>query len=267
MGLASWLLHRITFRNAPSSRDDAYKDYDYFEASTERFVGRFGSALDFSGKSVLEVGCGSGVLCIEAAKRGASRVVGIDIEATDIAFDYLQAHHPECADRVRFIHTDGSLNELGDESFDIVLSKDSFEHYRDPDEVLAKMTRLLRPGGELVIGFGPLWKSPFGGHIWYMTKVPWAHLIFPEDIIMAERRRFRPAERATRFADVAGGLNKMTLGRFRALIEASGLECTYWGTNVSAHPAVRAMNVLSRVSPLREYFTNSVYTIWRKPPA
>ncbi len=34
---------------------------------------------DLSGKTVLDVGCNSGQLCFEAKKRGASRVVGIDI--------------------------------------------------------------------------------------------------------------------------------------------------------------------------------------------
>jgi len=36
----------------------------------------------------------------------------------------------------------------------------------------ADMTRLLAPGGELVIGFGGLWKSPYGGHVQFMTKLP-----------------------------------------------------------------------------------------------
>jgi 2-polyprenyl-3-methyl-5-hydroxy-6-metoxy-1,4-benzoquinol methylase len=34
---------------------------------------------DLTGKSILDVGCGSGIYCFEAAKRWASRVVGIDV--------------------------------------------------------------------------------------------------------------------------------------------------------------------------------------------
>lgn len=46
---------------------------------------------------------------------------------------------------------------------------------------------------------------------------------------------------------------------------SSGLECVHLHRNVSDHPAMRVMDVISRIPPLREYFTNNVYAIWRKP--
>jgi len=52
--------------------------------------------------------------------------------------------------------------------------------------------RRLAHGWRIAIGFGPLWKSPYGGHIGYMTRLPWAHLLFSERAIMRERRRFFP---------------------------------------------------------------------------
>lgn len=36
--------------------------------------------LDLAGRSLLDVGCNSGMYCFEAARRGASRVVGIDVD-------------------------------------------------------------------------------------------------------------------------------------------------------------------------------------------
>ena len=81
-------------------------------------------------------------------------------------------------------------DDLGHDKFDIVLSKDSFEHYNDPENQIFTMQQYLKEEGILVIGFGPLWKSPYGGHISWMTKFPWAHLIFPESVIMAERKTY-----------------------------------------------------------------------------
>ena len=262
---ARWLFHQVCFK-APPARGPTTGalDYEFDNRSAQRFLGRFGRELRFENKSVLDVGCGTGVLCVEAARRGAERVLGVDIQPVEPANTYLHARHPDVEGRVRFVRTDG-LGHLPEEAFDLVLSKDSFEHYREPERLVGRMAELLRPGGELVIGFGPLWKSPLGGHITYMTRLPWAHLLFSERVIMAERRRFRPDESATRFADVVGGLNKMTLGRFRGLMEGRGLECIYWATNASEHPVVRAMDAFARIPPLREYFTNNVYTIWRKP--
>ncbi len=174
------------------------------------------------------------------------------------------AANPSLAERFEFFQTDGSLDELGGRQFDLVLSKDSFEHYANPEAFVSHIIEHIAPGGELAIGFGPLWKSPFGGHIDFMTPLPWAHLLFPEDVIMAERRRFRPEEDARRFEEIKGGLNKMTLRRFRQVMEATGFERRYFATNVSDNPGVKAMRVGSRLPGLREYLTANVYSIWAK---
>lgn len=81
---------------------------------------------------------------------------------------------------------------------------------------------------------------------------------------MAERRRFRPEEDARRFEEIKGGLNKMTLRRFRQVMEATGFERRYFATNVSDNPGVKAMRVGSRLPGLREYLTANVYSIWAK---
>jgi hypothetical protein len=82
---------------------------------------------------------------------------------------------------------------------------------------------------------------------------------------MAERRRYRPDDPAETFGEVRGGLNKMTLVRFRQIMAATGFECLYFETNRGEHPATRAMRPLSRVPALREYLTTNVYSVWRKP--
>lgn len=170
---------------------------------------------------MLDVGCSSGILCVEAARRGATEVVGIDTELA-YADEFLRERAPDVADHVRFFTTDGSLDVVADRQFDLVVSKDSFEHYPEPESFVRSIVPLIAPGGSLVIGFGPLWKSPEGGHIGYMTKLPWAHLIFPERVIMSERRRFRPDEQARRFGEIRGGLNKMTYAAFAASSRRAG---------------------------------------------
>ncbi len=268
--LARRLLHAVSVKNAQPPTYSAEQFEELFAhgvESTSRFFARFDGALQVRGRSVLDVGCGAGDTCIEAARRGAVRAVGVEIQPLDRARENVTRNFPELAERVALVSTDGSLRELGDERFDVLISKDSFEHYDDPEHFVAVMTRLLAPGGTLAIGFGPLWKGPTGGHIDYMTKLPWAHLIFPEPTIMDERRRFRPAESAARFSDVRGGLNKMTLARFERIMDGTGLRRTYFATNASENPVVRAMDAVSRVPPLREYFTANVYSLWEKDAA
>jgi SAM-dependent methyltransferase len=266
-GVSRWLFHALCFRHAtPPHYDDArfwdrFANYD--TASTRRFFARFGNRLELRGKSVLDIGCGRGATSVEAARRGARRVVGVDLEIHPQSRQLVS--DPELDGRVELLTTEGTLGELGSERFDVILSKDSFEHYADPESLICRFANLLEPDGLLAIGFGPLWKSPQGGHLEFMTPLPWAHLLFPEHVILAERRRFRPDEDARSFAEISGGLNKMTLARFRAIMESSGLQCVFFATNQSNHPVVRMMTVVSTFPPLRELFTTNVYGVWRHP--
>lgn len=238
--------------------------------SAERFFKRLPGWVDPRGKRTLDVGSGGGHLCILMAQRGARQVVGVDLseEGLKVATATLRKAGAELP--VEFRAYGGDLGELGDERFDMVVSKDSFEHYGaypgtpDADRMVRDMANLLVDDGILVIGFGPLWKSPLGGHI--DTNVPWVHLVFPEEVIFDEFRRVRPPGKTARTFEQGVGVNRMTLARFRRIMTHSGLECLSIRTNVSDHPAVKIMDKLARIPGLEEHFTTSVYGVWRRPP-
>jgi 2-polyprenyl-3-methyl-5-hydroxy-6-metoxy-1,4-benzoquinol methylase len=204
------------------------------------------------------------------AQRGARRVLGVDIQSVDFARNQIAERYPEVSDSIEFRQV-ASPREVGDERFDVVLSKNAFEHVENPEAYVADMARLLEPDGQLVIGFSALWKSPYGGHVQYMTKLPWAHLLFPEQVVLRERKRFRPDEDPASYADVQGGLNRMTLGRFRRIMAASRLEPTYFAVNRNDRVIAKALDALGRIPGLKEYFAFSVHSIWRhsgeRPPA
>jgi SAM-dependent methyltransferase len=268
-GFAEALFHRLCFREAvpPQYTEEEYEAwFDESMASASSFFRRHGDHLRLQGASLLDVGCGAGAVCVEAAQRGARRAVGVDVQPLGEYREIIARRVPEAAPRIELLETDGTLDELGAEVFDLVVSKDSFEHYPDPESFVHVLAGRVAPGGTLAIYFAPLWKSPKGGHIDFMTKVPWVHLVFPESVIMKERRRFRPSEDPARFEDIRGGLNKMTLRRFRAIMATSALACRHFETNPSERPIVRAMTLVAKIRPLREYFTTGVFGVWQKPP-
>jgi SAM-dependent methyltransferase len=231
-------------------------------AADERFFARMPAELSFAGRSVLDYGCGGGHTCVIAAQRGAQRVLGVDIQGVDFARRQVAERYPELAARIEFRHIEPG-GEIGDERFDLVLSKNTFEHVEDPERYVADMTRLLAPDGDLVIGFSALWKSPYGGHVQYMTKLPWAHLLFPEQVVLRERTRFRPGEDPACFEEVKGGLNRMTLTRFRAIMAQSRLEPTYFAVNRNDRAIAKVLDALGRIPGLKEYFAFSVHSVWR----
>ena len=79
--------------------------------------------------------------------------------------------------------------KVTDEQADSMFTLEAFEHFAQPEEVLRVMRRLVKPGGEARIAFGPTWYYPLGGHLF--SIFPWAHLIFTERALLRWRRDFK----------------------------------------------------------------------------
>ncbi len=258
------LLRLVSKRTTSRPRDyeEAYFRRGMSEAST--FLQRFGFPIDFRGKRVLDYGCGYGPLAFHLAQeKGADAVTGVDIDQAriDFARQRLSSKYPNLAGSVEF----KSPEEIDGHQFDIVVSKDSFQHYNDPVHVLSQMMELTAPGGLIAIGFGPLWRSPYGGAIDFMTKLPWAHLIFSEEVIMRERQRYRPEEKAQAYKDTRGGFNKMTLRRFREIVAESDANVLSFRANASSSVVGRASRLLAGIPGWREFFTLNVYAVLSTP--
>jgi len=162
-------------------------------------------------KVVIDFGCGSGMEAVEIAERGARRVIGIDLQEDRLAAARRLAAQRGMADRCQFSVRPDTLA-------DVIISIDSFEHFDDPAAILEEMYRLLRPGGCVLVSFGPTWYHPLGGHLF--SVFPWAHLLFTERALIRWRSDFK-SDGATRFSEVAGGLNQMTIRRFERLVRQS----------------------------------------------
>jgi len=99
--------------------------------------------LGRTGLDILEVGCGSGWLCHRLATLG--RVTG-----TDLANEVLPRSDPATRN-VTFIAGDFFDLDFPTPGFDVVVSLEVLAHVEDQDAFLAKIARLLRPGGYLML--------------------------------------------------------------------------------------------------------------------
>ncbi len=195
-----------------------------------------------AGKVVLDFGCGLGAEAIEVAKHGARRVIGIDIRHDVLTLARAAAEEAGVSHRCVFTTST-------DERADVILSVDGFEHYDDPEGVLRLMRRLIEPDGRVLVAFGPPWFHPMGGHLF--SVFPWAHLIFTERALIRWRSDFK-SDGATRFREVVGGLNQMTVRRFRDLIDRSDFVSEWF----EAVP-IRRVRRFSRFL-MREFMTSIV---------
>jgi len=106
---------------------------------------------DLSGKRILDAGCGTGALAVEAARRGA-QVVAIDLSPTlvDLARDRIPQ---EVAHLVEFCSGDMLDPSLG--HFDHVVAMDSIIHYQTDDAVNALARLAERTSASIVFTFAP----------------------------------------------------------------------------------------------------------------
>ena len=107
---------------------------------------------DLRGQRVLDAGCGTGALAVEAARRGAD-VVAIDLSPSLVELARSRTPTEQLSGSIEFRVSD--MLELGVDSFDWVVAMDSLIHYRTPDmvEMVAKLARSTRKG--LAFTFAP----------------------------------------------------------------------------------------------------------------
>ncbi|MGC9537597.1 class I SAM-dependent methyltransferase [Streptomyces sp. UG1] len=195
-----------------------------------------------SGRTVVDVGGGSGYFTEEFRRRGAH---GYLFEP-DLA--ELGEKPPEAA-----VVADGYLLPLRDGVADVTFSSNVLEHVADPQTFLSELARVTRPGGLIYVSFTN-WLSPWGGHEW----APWHYL-------GAERARARYRRRTGRDAKHTLGENLFavhigsTLRQVRARddVEIVSARSRYWP--FLAEAVVKAPGV-------REFATWNLLLILRRCP-
>ena len=96
---------------------------------------------------VLDVGCGTGaVIELLHGKHPGARYVGLDLTP-----DMIAVAKAKGLDGCEFVVGDAEDLSFAANSFDAVLTSNSFHHYPNPERFFAGVHRVLRPGGTLLI--------------------------------------------------------------------------------------------------------------------
>jgi SAM-dependent methyltransferase len=116
-------------------------------------IDRIVAGVEFAGRRVLDIGCGSGGNTLHLARTTPlAQITGFDVEAPVIAVATARAAEEGLAGRVAFLRDDPGPLPFADGSFDVVFSKDSLLHIPDKGALAAEMFRILAPGGEVAVG-------------------------------------------------------------------------------------------------------------------
>lgn len=145
------------------------------------------------GATVIDVGAGSGILSLFAARAGAAKVYAL--EATDVADDATElAHENGFADRIQVVRGDAAVFTL-DEPVDVVIGEwagrflvDEWRHF----QAFAKArNRLLRPGGSVIPLAAQLYAVPVDDSRLYFDSGPgfWERPVGGFDFSVGRRRQ------------------------------------------------------------------------------
>jgi 2-polyprenyl-3-methyl-5-hydroxy-6-metoxy-1,4-benzoquinol methylase len=139
---------------------NTYDKYGSSNPVVRRLMAGFESSLDelfalASPRSILDVGCGEGVLVQKWAQRlGDGRVVGIDLEEESIQAGWAERQAPNLEYRVM----QAENLPFADGEFELASAIEVLEHVPDPEHTLAEMARCAERHLLVSVPREPLWR-------------------------------------------------------------------------------------------------------------
>jgi 2-polyprenyl-3-methyl-5-hydroxy-6-metoxy-1,4-benzoquinol methylase len=154
-------MSNVTVDDAGVVTGNTYDKYGSTNPVVRRLMATFERTLDellakADAQSLLDVGCGEGVLVHEWAKRLAPRrVVGIDLEEPSIQAGWEQRQAPNLEYRIM----KAERMPFADDEFDVATAIEVLEHVPDPAHTVAEMARVAKSHLLVSVPREPLWRG------------------------------------------------------------------------------------------------------------
>lgn len=104
-----------------------------------------------AGQTVLDAGCGQGVVSTYLAKKFGCHIVGITIVPFEIPRAQRLAAKRQVADAVRYHRMDYSHTSFPDGRFDAIYTVETLSHSPDVGATLREFWRIIKPGGKIAL--------------------------------------------------------------------------------------------------------------------
>lgn len=146
------------FKHADAESYDAFaEEFDQFEEIRKPLVQTLFAQIDWAGcERMLDVGTGTGLIALEAARRlgPATKVYGVDLSDGMLLSARRKAVQRNLVEKTRFLKMDAEALAFSPQTFDAVVSLFSILHFPSPKDALAEQWRVLRPGGSVLVALG-----------------------------------------------------------------------------------------------------------------
>jgi ubiquinone/menaquinone biosynthesis C-methylase UbiE len=257
----------------PGGREslEAYAEIEF--QKSHNLIQRFAPYNQVKDKCIVDVGCGPGGQALYYASQGASLVVGFDIDSHNIRTARCIASSKDIQN-AEFLVGNACDIPCPSDSVDMVIMNSVIEHLRNPYLVLTETFRVLKEGGILNLVF-PLYHSPYGAHLYDYIHLPWAHLIFPEYVLLKAWRDGYKIDYEKGTNRVFGGIKHVSsASTLDDLFYVSRLSLDEWEKLICSTPfrvlkrsyrKMRYWGRLTRIFPaLSKYVTYSALFVLQK---
>ncbi len=174
--MSTYVLMRI-LESAPRRYDLGIRllTLGHVDRAYDRLVNHIGD-----GQQVLDIGCGTGALTVRAGRQGAT-VKGIDISAQMLEIARRRVFEAGLEETVELVET--GVAELDDEAaehYDVVTSGLCFSELSDEElaYTLSQVTRVLRPGGLLLVADEIRPSGPLRRAVLWLIRAPLVALTY-----------------------------------------------------------------------------------------
>ena len=138
---------------------NTYDKYGSQNPLVRRLMAGFERSLDelwhlASPESILDVGCGEGVLTSEWAERLEGRIVGIDLPDPKLEAEWQKRQRPNLEYRAE----EATSLSFGDDEFDTATAIEVLEHVPDPEATVAEMARVAKRWLLVSVPREPIWR-------------------------------------------------------------------------------------------------------------
>jgi 2-polyprenyl-3-methyl-5-hydroxy-6-metoxy-1,4-benzoquinol methylase len=140
---------------------NTFDKYGSSNPLVKRLMAGFHSTLDelwshAAPRSILDVGCGEGVLTAEWAERlGDGRIVGIDLDDPKLRAEWERRSRPN----LEFRAEEATSLSFADDEFDLASAIEVLEHVPEPEATVAEMARVASRHLLVSVPREPLWRG------------------------------------------------------------------------------------------------------------
>ena len=133
---------------APVGSEKYFKEIEHYRFSKLNYLPRRVDFNGFSGKRLLDVGCGLGNDLTRFVSGGA---IGTGIDISPAAIKLAKQNFESRNLDAEFLHMDGEAMSFEDNSFDVVYCHTVLHFTADPEALIREIYRVLNPGGQAIL--------------------------------------------------------------------------------------------------------------------